>query len=58
MVGYVLGNTMSRSGSVSRGVCTVKGQLGKDAELDTIVENGVKKDAVISLKLSQRLFSC
>ena len=39
MVGYVLGNTMSRSGSVSRGVCTVKGEIGKDAELDTIVEN-------------------
>jgi hypothetical protein len=34
MVGYVLGNTMSRSGSVSRGVCTVK-----DGCLDTIVEN-------------------
>jgi hypothetical protein len=34
MVGYVLGNTMSRSGSVSRGVCTVK-----DGFLDSIVEN-------------------
>lgn len=34
MVGYVLGNTMSRSGSVSRGVCTVKDEM-----LDTIVEN-------------------
>ena len=34
MVGYVLGNTMSRSGSVSRGVCTVK-----DGQLDSIVEN-------------------
>ncbi|HAH61849.1 MAG TPA: hypothetical protein DCL73_07105 [Treponema sp.] len=34
MVGYVLGNTMSRSGSVSRGVCTVK-----DDCLDSIVEN-------------------
>jgi hypothetical protein len=34
MVGYVLGNTMSRSGSVSRGVCTVK-----DGCLDSIVEN-------------------
>ena len=34
MVGYVLGNTMSKSGSVSRGVCTVK-----DSYLDSIVEN-------------------
>jgi hypothetical protein len=34
MVGYVLGNTMSRSGSVSRGVCTVKNGC-----LDSIVEN-------------------
>jgi hypothetical protein len=34
MVGYVLGNTMSRSGSVSRGVCTVK-----DGCLNSIVEN-------------------
>ncbi len=34
MVGYVLGNTMSKSGSVSRGVCTVK-----DGYLDSIVEN-------------------
>lgn len=34
MVGYVLGKTMSRSGSVSRGVCTVK-----DGCLDSIVEN-------------------
>ena len=34
MVGYVLGNTMSRSGSVSRGVCTVK-----DNMLQSIVEN-------------------
>lgn len=34
MVGYVLGNTMSRSGSVSRGVCTVK-----DGYLEKIVEN-------------------
>ncbi len=38
MVGYVLGNTMSRSGSVSRGVCTVAGE-GKDAHMDSIVEN-------------------
>ena len=34
MVGYVLGNTMSKSGSVSRGVCTVK-----NGYLDSIVEN-------------------
>ncbi len=34
MVGYVLGNTMSHSGSVSRGVCSVK-----DDMLDSIVEN-------------------
>lgn len=34
MVGYVLGNTMSKSGSVSRGICTVK-----DDELNSIEEN-------------------
>lgn len=34
MVGYVLGNTMSRSGSVSRGICSVK-----DNRLESIVEN-------------------
>jgi len=34
MVGYILGNTMSKSGSVSRGVCTVKNN-----ELESIVEN-------------------
>src|SRR5574344_1633058 len=34
MVGYVLGNTMSRSGSVSRGVCTEK-----NGYLESIVEN-------------------
>ena len=34
MVGYVLGNTMSKSGSVSRGVCTVK-----DGYLESITEN-------------------
>ena len=34
MVGYILGNTMSKSGSVSRGVCTVK-----DEKLHSIVEN-------------------
>lgn len=34
MVGYVLDRTMSRNGSVSRGVCTVK-----DGLLESIVEN-------------------
>lgn len=34
MVGYILGKTMSRNGSVSRGVCTVK-----DGELQSITEN-------------------
>ena len=34
MVGYVLEKTMSRSGSVSRGVCTIK-----DNKLESIVEN-------------------
>ncbi len=34
MVGYVLGNTMSKSGSVSRGVCSVK-----NGYLETMVEN-------------------
>ncbi len=34
MVGYVLENTMSKNGSVSRGVCTVK-----DGNLVSIVEN-------------------
>lgn len=34
MVGYILGNTMSRNGSVSRGVTTVK-----DGYLETITEN-------------------
>lgn len=34
MIGYVLGKTMSKSGSVSRGICTVK-----DGYLDSIVEN-------------------
>lgn len=34
MVGYTLGKTMSESGSVSRGVCSVK-----DGKLESIVEN-------------------
>ena len=46
MVGYVLGNTMSLNGTVSRGVCTVK-----DGFLDTIVENtkiGFENGEIIS----------
>ena len=46
MVGYVLGNTMSKSGSVSRGVCTVK-----NGYLDSIVENtkiSYKGDGIVS----------
>ncbi len=46
MVGYVLGNTMSKSGSVSRGVCTVK-----DGYLDSITENtkiSYKGDGIVS----------
>lgn len=46
MVGYILGNTMSRSGSVSRGVCTVK-----SGYLDSIVENtkiSYKGDGIVS----------
>lgn len=34
MVGYILGNTMSRNGSVSRGICEVK-----DGYLESITEN-------------------
>jgi len=47
MVGYVLGNTLSRSGSVSRGVCTVK-----NGYLESIVENlkiYYSGDTVVSL---------
>ncbi len=46
MVGYVLGNTMSRNGTVSRGVCTVK-----NGYLDSITENtkiGYEGDDIIS----------
>lgn len=46
MVGYVLGNTMSKSGSVSRGVCTVK-----DGFLESITENtkiSYKGDGIVS----------
>jgi len=46
MVGYVLGNTMSKSGSVSRGVCTVK-----DGYLESITENtkiSYKDDGIVS----------
>ncbi len=56
MVGYVLGNTMSRSGSVSRGVCTVK-----DGYLDSITENTkifYRGDDIISeLDGKEHLFS-
>ena len=47
MVGYVLGNTMSKSGSVSRGVCTEE-----NGYLKTIVENlkiYYEGDKIISL---------
>ena len=46
MVGYVLGNTLSPSGTVSRGVCSVK-----DGYLESIVENtkiGYRDGKVIS----------
>lgn len=46
MVGYVLGNTLSPSGTVSRGVCSVK-----DGYLESIVENtkiGMKNGNLIS----------
>ncbi len=46
MVGYVLGNTMSRSGTVSRGVCTVK-----EGYLDSITEHtkiGYEGDRIVS----------
>ena len=46
MVGYVLGNTMSRSGTVSRGVCTVK-----DGYLESITENtkiGYEGEQIVS----------
>lgn len=46
MVGYVLGNTMSRSGSVSRGVCEVS-----DGYLKSITENtkiSYKGDGIVS----------
>jgi choline kinase len=47
MVGYVLGNTMSRSGTVSRGVCEVK-----DGYLQSITEQtkiGYESDKIVSL---------
>ena len=46
MVAYVLGNTMSLNGTVSRGVCTIK-----DGYLDSIVENtkiGYENNLIIS----------
>ena len=53
MVGYVLGNTMSRNGTVSRGVCTVK-----DGYLESITENtkiGYEGDEIISELNGQRI---
>ena len=50
MVGYVLGNTMSRSGSVSRGVCTVKnGYLEKIVETLKIYYKTPTSDDIVSL---------
>lgn len=46
MVGYILGNTMSKSGSVSRGICSVNGDF-----LESIVENtkiSYKGDGIVS----------
>lgn len=46
MVGYILGNTISRNGTVSRGVCTLKNDY-----LDAIVENtqiGYEGNEIIS----------
>ena len=43
MVGYVLGNTMSRNGSVTRGVCSVKnGYLSSINEIHNIFYSGEK----------------
>ncbi|GMO59169.1 MAG: sugar phosphate nucleotidyltransferase [Treponemataceae bacterium] len=39
MVGYVLEKTMSKSGSVSRGICKIKNEGGKEAELLSMREN-------------------
>ena len=53
MVGYVLGNTMSRNGTVSRGVCTVK-----DGYLASITENtkiGYEGDEIISELNGERI---
>lgn len=53
MVGYVLGKTMSRSGSVSRGICTVK-----DGYLQTITENtqiSYEGERIVSLLGEQKI---
>ena len=53
MVGYVLGNTMSKSGSVSRGVCTVQ-----DGYLESIVENtkiSYEGDGIVSELNGQKI---
>ncbi len=47
MVGYVLGNTMSRSGSVSRGVCSVKDDMLESIEENLKIYYG-ENDQVIS----------
>ena len=53
MVGFILGNTMSRSGTVSRAVCTVK-----DNYLVSMKENtkiGYEGDKIISLLDGQKI---
>ena len=53
MVGFVLGNTMSRSGTVSRAICTVK-----DDYLVSMRENtkiGYEGDKIISLLDDQKI---
>ncbi len=53
MVGFVLGNTMSRSGTVSRAICTVK-----DDYLVSMKENtkiGYEGDKIISILDDQRI---
>ena len=46
MVGYVLGNTMSRSGTVSRGVCTVENGFLKSIRENTKI--GYQGEKIIS----------
>jgi choline kinase len=47
MVGYVLGNTMSKSGTVSRGVCTV--QDGELVSMEEQTKIGYEGDKIVSL---------